>query len=79
MCQDIPSPHIDAAICDLLTKVQNFSDSYIDIPCVHLMEKELEQLVVKLIVQLTKELKGNLLAEMISQIRDGKGLFEDSI
>ncbi len=79
MCHDIPSPRIDAAICDLLAKIQNFSDSYIDISCVQLTERELEQLVVKLIVQLTKELKGNLLAEMISQIRDGKELFEDTI
>lgn len=79
MCQDIPSPHIDAAICDLLAKVQSFSDSYIDIPCIRLTEKELEQLVIKLIVYLTNELKGDLLAEMVSEIRTDQKTFEDCV
>lgn len=79
MYQDIPSPHIDAAMCDLLAKIQNFSDFYIDISCVRLTEKELEQLIVKLIINLTNELKGTLLAEMVSEIRDDKESFENCV
>jgi len=76
VCQDIPSSQIDAAICDLLAKIQNFSDSYIDISCIQLTEKEVEQLVIKLIVYLTNELKGSLLAEIVSEMRDDENPFK---
>jgi hypothetical protein len=29
--QDQPSPRIDAAVCDLLTKIQNYSNSCLDV------------------------------------------------
>lgn len=70
--QELPSPHIDAAICDLFAKLQNFSDPYSDISFVQLTERELEEIVVKLIVRLTNELQGKLLAELINEVRDYK-------
>lgn len=68
--QDLPSPRIDAAICDLLARLQNFSDSHIDISYIQLTELELEELTVRLIARLTYELQGQCLAELVSEIRD---------
>lgn len=77
--QDQPSPRIDAAVCDLLTKIQNHSNSCLDVSWVQLTEGELEELAIKLIVHLTNELHGQLLAELISEIRDYEESFEDLI
>jgi hypothetical protein len=46
---------------------------------VQLTEGELEELAIKLIVRLTNELHGQLLAELISEIRDYEESFEDLI
>ena len=77
--QDQPSPRIDAAVCDLLAKIQNYSNSCLDVSWVQLTEGELEELAIKLIVRLTNELHGQLLAELISEIRDYEESFEDLI
>jgi hypothetical protein len=65
-----PSPQIDAAICDLISQISNYSDSSFDAHWCALKEEEIEAMVVLLIKFLIEDLKGGKLAEYLSQIRE---------
>lgn len=65
---EIPSPLIDAAICDLILAVGHFSDEYFDSVWLDLKE-EIEFLTVKLIQFTAKNLEGQMLEDYLQQIR----------
>lgn len=68
-----PSPRIDAAICDLINRVSGFSDTHFDSWYCSLTEEEVEELVVRLIENVTEELNGEKLAYFLFKIRQNKG------
>lgn len=65
-----PSAKVDAAICDLVVKLSDFSDDHFNTQWMHLSEKELEVLVVKLIQYWTANLDGRLLSGILLEIRE---------
>lgn len=68
---DQPSPLIDQAILDLLTRINHFSDDHFDTAFVTLDESELESLVVLLLRHWTEDLDGRLLAGHLLVLREG--------
>ncbi|GEM_PF-1343997 len=66
-----PSPLIDQAILDLLTRISHFSDDHFDTAFVTLDESELESLVVLLLQHWTEDLDGRLLAGHLLVLREG--------
>ncbi len=66
-----PSPLIDQAILDLLTRISRFSDDHFDTEFVTLDEFELERLVVLLLEHWTDNLDGRLLAGCLLVLREG--------
>ncbi|MBD2465728.1 hypothetical protein H6G89_32590 [Oscillatoria sp. FACHB-1407] len=65
----VPSPLIDAAICNLVILVSHFSDDYFDSQWLSLTEKEIEFLIVELIESLASELNGETLILLLRKIR----------
>jgi hypothetical protein len=66
-----PSPLIDQAILDLLTRINSFSDDHFDTAFVTLDESEVERLVVLLLEHWTDHLDGRLLAGCLLVLREG--------
>ncbi len=66
-----PSPLIDAALLDLLSRISSCSDDHFDTTFMTLDEAELEQLVVLLLQHWTDTLDGRLLAGCLLVIREG--------
>ncbi len=69
-----PSPPIDQAVLDLLTRISGFSDAHFDPAFMALNESELEPLVVLLLQHWTDNLEGRLLAGCLLVLREGCGL-----
>lgn len=67
--KSVPSPLIDAAVCDLIAAITHFSDDHFDSEWIGLQEEELEQLTVKLLQRLAKTLDGGLLGYLLLEIR----------
>jgi hypothetical protein len=65
-----PSSKIDATLCDLVTRLSNFSDDHFDAQWMHLSEQELEALVIKLLQYWTEHLDGRLLGGILLEIRE---------
>lgn len=65
----IPSPLIDAAICDLILTITRFSDESFDSFCLNLTEYEVEFLVVRVVQKLTRELQGQTLKSLLTELR----------
>lgn len=65
----IPSIHIDSAICDLLLIISSFSDESFDAEFINLEEHEVEEIVVKLIKTMTNNISGKILAIFLQEIR----------
>lgn len=69
MSQFTPSPKIDAAVCDLIVCINQFSDKYFDAEWCKLTDVEIEDLLVKLLTLLAKNLEGKVLASYVNEIR----------
>jgi len=65
-----PSPAIDAALCDLIAHLTNYSDNEFDTDAIQVTEVELEQLVVLLIQHLTSTLSGRQLSGYLLLLRE---------
>lgn len=65
----MPSQLIDAAICDLISAITQFSDESFDSFWFKLTEGEVEFLVVRLLQGLTKELQGQTLKSLLEELR----------
>ncbi|PSB22939.1 hypothetical protein C7B61_09685 [filamentous cyanobacterium CCP1] len=69
-----PSARIDAAVCNLLARIDNFADSDFETEAVGLKEDELELIVVRLIEEISDNLTGKLLGfylQIIRQVEEG--------
>lgn len=64
-----PSVKIDAAICNLLARIYNFSDLDFETEAVGLREEEIELIVVKLIEETRENLTGKILSLHLQEIR----------
>lgn len=64
---------IDAAICDLISDLSNYSDPYFDVQCINLSEDELNHLVVLLLDYWRSQLDGRVLASLLLTIRSDAG------
>lgn len=69
---EAPSPLIDAAICDLISKIAQFSDDFFDSNWNNLRQEEIEILVVRLLKALTETLEGRTLEFYLQQIRQDR-------
>lgn len=65
----IPSQLIDAAICDLISTIVQFSDESFDADWLNLTDYEVEFLVVRLLQELTRELQGQTLKSLLEKLR----------
>lgn len=64
-----PSAKIDAAICNLLARIYNFSDLDFETEAVGLREEEIELIVVRLIEEIRDNLTGRILSLHLQEIR----------
>ncbi len=69
-----PSTAIDAALCDLIQRITNFSDEDFDSAWFGLSEAEVEGLVVQLVQELTYTLDGKQLSGYLLALRTAVGL-----
>jgi hypothetical protein len=63
--QQKPSARIDAAVCDLISQINNFSDECFDSHWMKLSDREIEELAILLIQQLSRSLSGELLSDLL--------------
>lgn len=63
------SPLIDAAICDLIAAITEFSDDFFDSAWSNLQDSEIEALVGRLLRSLAETLEGQSLQVYLHEIR----------
>jgi len=68
--QETPDPRIDAAICDLIDRISQFSDETFNAEWIHLTEAEVIELVIYLIQYLNEQLRGDILSGLLLEIRE---------
>ncbi len=67
------SASIDAALCDLIAELSNYSDPDFDSQWLGLQEAELEQLIVLLLYYWRSQLNGRILAGLLLELRSADG------
>jgi len=71
--QLVPATAIDAALCDLIQRITNFSDDDFDSEWFDLSDAEVEGLVVQLVQELTNTLDGKQLSGYLLTLRTAIG------
>jgi hypothetical protein len=67
---NVPDPRIDAAICDLIQQIGDFSDEDFDAQWLHLTEAEVVELVILLVQDLSEQLNGKVLGQLLLKLRE---------
>ncbi len=69
----IVSGIVDAALCDLIAKIDGYSDDFFDAHWMQLEEVEIEALVALLLQHWTEQLSGRLLGSLLLIVREQRG------